>query len=95
MKKRSKSNEGEKKSCQGFFRVSKKQVLLISEIALSNEVLLSPQRAKSLSEFYALLKSIWENGSEPFELKGKNGFWEKIAYIYDVNPTTARRWAMG
>ena len=79
MKKRSKSNEGEK-SCQGFFRVSKKQVLLISEIALRNEVILSPQRAKSLSEFYALLKSIWENGSEPFELKGKNGFWKKITH---------------
>ena len=79
MKKRSKSNEGEK-SCQGFFRVSKKQVLLISEIALRNEVLLSPQRAKSLSEFYALLKSILENGSEPFEIKGKNGFWKKITH---------------
>ena len=79
MKQRSKSNEGEK-SCQGFFRISKKQILLISEIALRNEVLLSPQRAKSLSEFYALLKSIWENGSEPFEIKGKNGFWKKITH---------------
>ena len=79
MPKRLRSNQGEK-NCQGFFRVSKKQVLLISEIALRNEVILSPQRAKSLSEFYALLKSIWENGSEPFELKGKNGFWKKITH---------------
>ena len=90
MKKRSKSNEGEK-NCQGFSRESKKKVLLISEIALSNEVIHSPQRAKSLSEFYALLKSIWENGSEPFELKGKNVFWKKIASIYGASPTTVRR----
>ena len=79
MPKRLRSNQGEK-NCQGFFRVSKKQVLLISEIALRNEVILSPQRAKSLSQFYALLKSVWENGLEPFELKGKNGFWKKITH---------------
>ena len=76
MPKRFRSNQGEM-SCQGFFRESKKQVLLILEIALRNEVILSTQRAKRLSVFYALLKSIWENGSEPFELKGKNGFWKK------------------
>ena len=79
MKKRSETNEKEK-SCQGFFRVSKKQVLQILEIALKNEMTLSPQGAKSLSEFYALLKSIWENGSEPFEIKGKNGLWKKITH---------------
>ena len=80
MKQRSKSNEGEK-SCQGFFRVSKKQILLISEIALRNEVILSPQGEKSLSECYAILKSILGNGLVPFEIKGENGLLKKITDV--------------
>ena len=63
-----------------MLRVSKKQVLQILEIALKNEMTLSAQGAKSLSEFYSLLKSIWKNGSEPFEIKGKNGLWKKITH---------------